>query len=205
MLDDLENQDASNPEGDQDTTPESESNDEANEAAKAKEYAKNQKIRAEKAEAEVKKWKAEAEKATKGNSKITLGESETPKSSEQLNEPDYAKLAYLESRGIKHPDDQKIVRDEANRLKLPLTDVLGMEHIQTKLKKSQTQREAEDGMPQGSGKPKGGNKGAVDYWVDRKNPDGTYETPTDTELAEKVIDARLKKDKASSQFSDILY
>jgi len=54
--------------------------------------------------------------------------------SPQSNEPDYAKLAFLEGKGIQHPDDQKLVQDEATRLKLPLTDILGMEYIKSKLK-----------------------------------------------------------------------
>ena len=62
------------------------------------------------------------------------------KKNTQSNEPDYAKLAFLETRGIKQPDDIKIVQDEANRLKLPLTDILGMSHIKTQLEANNDQR-----------------------------------------------------------------
>ena len=41
----------------------------------------------------------------------------------QPNEPDYGRLAYLNSEGINHSDDQKFVQEEANRLQLPLTEV----------------------------------------------------------------------------------
>jgi len=210
------NQDALDPEGNQDTlNPEenldsndldsqkNESSDDSGktevkpeEVAKLQEYAKNQKIRAEKAEKELKALKAK------------LKESETPKNSdeqEKSNEPDYAKEAFLEIKGIKHPDDKKLVYDEAKRLNLPLSDVLQMEHIQAKLKKAQEQREAEAGMPQGSGKSGGVTKGDVEYWIDRKNPDGTYATPDDLELAEKVIEARIKRDQEKNKFSEELY
>lgn len=162
-------------------------------ATKAEEKAENQKIRAEKAEAEAKKPKEKKE------------ETETPKNDEQSNEPDYAKLAFLEGKGVKHPDDQKIIQDEAQRLKLPLTDILGMEHIKAKLKDSQDQREAEDGMPDGKGTKVGTNKTSVDYWKDKKNKDGSYATPDDLELAEKVIEARVKTEESGSKFSDDLY
>ena len=123
----------------------------------------------------------------------------------QSNEPDYAKLAFLETKGIAHPDDQKLVQDEAARLKLPLTDILGMEHIKSKLESAKDQREALAGAPKGRGMASGKTQGDVDYWIDQKNPDGTYKTPDDLELGAKVIEARIKKEKQSHIFADELY
>lgn len=179
-------------EGEQDTTPETESVDET---AKLKEYAQNQKIRAEKAEKELKAFRAQQQKT----------ETETPTKEEtKSNEPDYAKEAFLEQRGVEHPDDKKIVYDEAKRLNLPLTDVLGMEHIKSKLKSSKTQREAESGMPSGGGKGgSGATKNTVEYWIDKRNADGTYQTPEDVELANKVISARMKSESNKSMFEPI--
>lgn len=117
----------------------------------------------------------------------------------QSNEPDYAKLAFLEQRGVKHPDDIKLVQEEAERLKLPLTDVLGMEHIKTKLKGNEDTRESKAGMPKGRGKAGGATQQDVDYHLAK----GT--TPDDQELAEKVIDARIAKEESASKFSDELY
>ena len=122
------------------------------------------------------------------------------------NEPDYAKLAFLKSEGVTHPDDQKLIQDEANRLKLPLTDILQMGHIKSQLETAKDQRNAQEGMPKGRGKG-GGGKGQqdVDYWLDRKKADGTFETPDDPELAAKVIDARIHKEEQGNKFSDQLY
>lgn len=114
------------------------------------------------------------------------------------NEPDYSKLAFLRTKGVKHPDDQKLVQDEADRLKLPLTDVLGMKHIISELKDTRDQREAGDGMPKGRGKA-GGVAKDVDYHLAK----GT--TPDDLETAEKVINARTKKEEQGNKFSDDLY
>ena len=121
------------------------------------------------------------------------------------NEPDYAKLAFLKGEGITHPDDQKLVQDEAARLKLPLTDILQMGHIKSKLKDTQDQRDAQAGMPKGRGSAGGKTQGDVDYWLDKTNPDGTFATPEDPELAEKVIEARIKKEKQANKFSDELF
>ena len=117
----------------------------------------------------------------------------------QSNEPDYARLAYLETKGINHPDDQKLVQDEAERLKLPLTDVLGMEHIKNKLETSKDARAAQAGMPRGKGRSGGTTQHDVDYWLAKgETPQG------DQELAEKVIDARIGKEK-QNKFSDELF
>jgi hypothetical protein len=194
----MDNQDALNLESVQDTNLENEPDDEA---AKLKDYASNQKIRAEKAEREIKELKAKLSKQA---------ERETPKNDEttekKSNEPDYAKEAFLEQRGVAHPDDKKIVYDEAKRLNLPLTDVLGMEHIKAKLKSVQTQREAESGMPSGGGKGGSGvAKNSVDYWVNRKKADGTYETPEDTKLAGEVIKKRMEQEESANKFSEIMF
>lgn len=192
--DELDTQESLNPEGEPDTTLETEPELTVDDYKKVKELADNYKVRAEKAEAEAKKLKASQQPLEKP----------TPKNDEKSNEPDYAKLAFLETKGVTHPDDQKIIQDEAKRLNLPLTDILGMEHIKSKLKESKSQREAEDGMPSGSGKGSGGvAKNSVEYWVNRKNPDGTYQTPEDTELAGKVIAARIKSEESKSMFEPI--
>lgn len=151
--------------------------------------------RAKKAEGDLKELK----------SKYSDKKPEEKLDNSQSDEPDYAKLAFLEQRGLSHPDDQKLVQDEAKRLKLPLTDILQMGHIKSQLESAKDQREAKAGMPKGKGDAGGRPQGDVDYWVDQKNPDGTYKTPEDSELAEKVIEARCKKEKNQNMFSDELY
>jgi len=127
------------------------------------------------------------------------------KSEPKQPETDYGKLAYLNSKGIDNPDDQKIVTDEAKRLNLPIEKVLNEKHIQNQLKDVKNQREAEGGMPKDGGSSSGGNKGSVEYWQNKKDKDGNYITPDDTELANKVIDARLKSEEKGSMFSDDLH
>lgn len=116
---------------------------------------------------------------------------------QQPNEPDYARLAFLQSQQVVHPDDQKVILDEAARLKLPLTDILQMEHIKSKLTTQRDTRAAQDGMPSGTGR-KGAVKGDVDYYL--AHPD---EVPEDLELHNKVIDAKLKKIEGANKFSDV--
>lgn len=198
MEEQMDSQVSSQPEVAQDTTPEYASDDTPtiDDYNKSKEYGTNQKTRAEKAEKRAKELETELSQMKKQTSENT--ERETQKT----NEPDYAKEAFLEQRGLTNPDDKKIVYDEAKRLNLPLTDVLGMEHIKARIKSNQNQREAELGMPDTNGKPSSSTKNSVDYWVDKKNSDGSYATPTDPELANKVIDARMKNEGAGKMFDD---
>lgn len=155
--------------------------------------------------------KLETLKATVGSTKRELKDAkkaledakkalnpETPQKTQQSNEPDYARLAFLNSQQVTHPDDQKLVIDEAARLKLPLTDVLQMEHIKGKLQTNNSQRVAQAGMPKGSGRSGGPNKSEVDYYLE--HPD---ETPTDLELHGKVIAAKMKREENANKFSDI--
>lgn len=122
-------------------------------------------------------------------------ETETPKES---NEPDYARLAYLASQKVDHPDDQKLVMEEANRLKMPLTDVLNIEHIKARLTANSNQRTAENGSPSGTGRKGGAGKGDVDYYL--AHPD---EVPPDLKLHNEVIDARIKRETDNSMFSQV--
>ena len=120
-------------------------------------------------------------------------------------EPDYGRLAFLKGENVTHPDDQKIVMDEASRLKLPLTDILQMVHIKSKLKDAKDQRDVETGSSKGKGRSGSNTRSEVDYWINKKKTDGSFDTPDDQELAEKVIDARIKNDKNSSKFSKELF
>ncbi len=123
---------------------------------------------------------------------------EKPSQKQESSEPDYARLAYLASQRVEHPDDQRLVIEEANRLKLPLTDVLNMEHMKARLTTQQNQRTAENGSPSGTGRKGGAGKGDVDYYL--ANPD---EVPTDLKLHNEVIDARIKRETENSMFSQV--
>lgn len=114
----------------------------------------------------------------------------------QPSEPDYAKLAFLKSEGISHPDDQKYAQDEANRLKLPLTDVLQMEHVKSRLENSRVDREAKSAIPKG-GSGVGNTQSDVNYWLEKGG------LPQDQAIAEKVVEARKGSDSTNQPFDDI--
>lgn len=130
---------------------------------------------------------------------------ESKKQSDELDNTERIDKLTLKSEGVEHSDDIKMVLDEAKRLKLPVEEIINMEHIKSKLKKAQDQREAEDGMPDGRGKSSSGTKDSVEHWVNKKDKDGNFLTPDNLELANKVIDARLKQKKDGNMFSDVKF
>lgn len=128
---------------------------------------------------------------------------EINKNNEKQGEIDYSRLAYLNSVDVRHPDDQKAIMDEAERLKLSLTDVLNMPHMKEQLKQAKNQRAVEEGMPKGDGTSSARTKGDVDYWVNKTDKDGNFITPQDPALASKVIEARMRNESSSSMFDPI--
>lgn len=149
--------------------------------------------RAKKAEGfEYDKEKKEWKKAEKPSKK-------EPDSNKNNTEPDYAKLALLNSLEIKHPDDQKKILEESERLKMPLTDVLEMEHMKSALKDAKSQREATENAPDGKGSHNGKTANDVDYWINKG------ELPKDQELAQKVVKAKMDQESKNNTFSDDLY
>lgn len=163
-------------------------------------------------------WKAEASKfkrmAEQRGKKLEkyasvkdedeTGEQQPQDKTPQSNESDYGRLAtraYLKAEGITHPDDQKVVMDEAKRLKLNVDDVAGMEHIKSRIQANQDQRSAETGISVKGGKRTGGaTQHDVDYWLAR--PD---ERPSDHAMAVKVLQAKQAKEASANQFSDVMY
>lgn len=160
-------------------------------------------------------WKAEAiklqqkairqrEKTKELKAKLAEAEAKPKESSEKekTNEPDYAskidKLT-LKGEGITEADDQKLVLDEAKRLQLPVEEILTMEYMKSKLKIAKDTREANAGMPKGRGKASSSNQNDIDVHLAK----GT--TPTDLAEAEKVINARMAKEKSASKFSDDIF
>ena|SRR3990167_9664197 len=145
-----------------------------------------------------------AESAEKELKEKLKGLSEAPKPKEeapvsQPNETNLARKAYLNSLQITHQEDQKVILDEAARLKLDVDEVVDMEHVKARIQTQKDAREAQAGLPpRGRGTGGGGTPHDVEYHLAK----GT--TPDDQALAEKVVAARMGKE-AGNKFSDELY
>lgn len=110
---------------------------------------------------------------------------------------------FLKSEGIDHPDDQEMVLKEAKRLKLQVDELVGEDYIKSRLKDAKDQRSAQESMPKGNQPSGGEGRSQIDYWIDRKNKDGSFQNPKDPELHQKVINARMERDKKDQMFDEI--
>ena len=141
--------------------------------------------RAKKAETEAKELKEFKAKAEA-----------TPKS--QSNDLDYGKMAYLAAKEINEAEDVEFIENEAKATGKSLIELLEYKYIQEKLQMNRETREAKAGLPPGSNRAGGGSLNTVEYHLAK----GT--TPEDQELAEKVVEARMKRE-SNNKFSDELY
>lgn len=124
----------------------------------------------------------------------------TPQESHQPNDIDRLDRLELAANDIKHPDEQKLVMDEARRLKLPVGELASMEYMQAKLKASREAREAREGLPSGTKRGNAVGRNDVEYYL--ANPD---KRPNDQALAEKVLAAKMTQQKSANTFSDVMY
>jgi hypothetical protein len=126
------------------------------------------------------------------------------KPEEKPDEPDYTKAmveeTFLETKGVLLDKQKEFVKKEVKETKKPLGEVLKFKYVQEELANIKTQAEAEAGMPQGSGQTAGKSSKNVDYWLQKG---GVPED--DLELADKVIEARLEKEKTKDMFSKEMF
>jgi hypothetical protein len=123
---------------------------------------------------------------------------------EESSEPSYnlrLDRLTLRSEGITNSDDQDMVIKEAKRLSLPIEDIIKEDYIKSRLKNLSSQREAEAGMPDGSGKTTSGARSSVDYWLNKKDGDG-FALPADPKLKIEVINARMEQERRKREFPD---
>lgn len=141
-------------------------------------------------------WKKKAEsKGDKPKEKQTKP-NESDKSDRAL---ETAQRALLNSAGFKASEQQDYIFEQAERLKADVSEIIGDDYHQSKLKAIKDKIDTKGSMPKGGGKGGGGASDSVDYWIAKD------ELPEDQELAEKVIEAKMKKQKSKNQFSDTMY
>ena len=81
-----------------------------------------------------------------------------------------------------------------------------MKHIQDRLQVNREERIAKDGLPAATGGSSSNPKGTVEYWLNQgegkvpMSPDGNL----NQELAEKVVEARMARERSESQFGPII-
>ncbi len=110
-----------------------------------------------------------------------------------------AQRALLNSSGYKASEQQDYVFEQAEKLKIDVSEIVNDDYHKSKLKAIKDKLEVQGNMPRGGGKGGGGASDSVEYWIAKG------ELPPDQELAEKVVEAKKKNESGKKQFSDTLY
>lgn len=107
----------------------------------------------------------------------------------------YGELAYLTSKGYDHDDDiayiQEVMRDTNRSLK----DVLASKHVQAELKERKETRETKAATPEGTRKSKPTGDRTVEHWLEKGGLPPN--TPENTELRRKIVNARAQRGQGS--------
>ena len=148
-------------------------------------------------------------KAQKSHWKKKAAESKGDKPEKKPDKPDeldksdkaleIAQHALLNSSGYKASEQQDYVFEQAKKLKVDVSEIVNDDYHKSKLKAISDKLAVQGNMPKGGGTGGGGASDSVEYWLAKD------ELPPDQELAEKVVEAKKKKDSGSKQFSDTLY
>jgi hypothetical protein len=112
---------------------------------------------------------------------------------------DYGQLAYLNSLGVSHAEDQAFVEGLVKESGVELKDLLGKAWVQSELKERQAVRATAEATPKGGKRAGNQSNDQVDYWIQQGKlpPD----SPENRELRRQVVNARIKADKAQSTFA----
>lgn len=119
------------------------------------------------------------------------------KKSEEL---DYGQKAYLVAKGIENADEVAAVKSAMASSGKTLEEVLNASWFKAELKELREGKETENALP-GNGKRTGASAAdTVEYWIAKGElPPNTADN---TKLRQQVVNARMKKEKSSSQFTN---
>jgi hypothetical protein len=121
-------------------------------------------------------------------------ETSKPKNEENVR---YDKLAYLESKQVAE-EDQDWVMEQAEEMKVSLTEFLKKEWVKNELKEREQLRKTKDATPKSGKRSASGQGDEKESAFQRYMNDGTL--PQDRELREYVVERRMKQDTSNKPF-----
>lgn len=125
---------------------------------------------------------------------------EDKKPEEKKNDPsksdelDYGKKAFLVANGVKGEKETELVENIMSETGKTMEQVLESKYFKAELEEIRALKETEDALPKGSKKAGQSAQDTVEYWIAKK------ELPKDRELRQKVVNARINKEKNKSVF-----
>lgn len=153
-------------------------------------------------------WKAEAEKyqgmATRRGTKLAKfnktkpSTEEAPANKTKKGEFDYGQKAFLISNGVKEVDDIAFVQKMVNDTGKSIEEVLSNPFTQSELKRIGEERATKAATPSAEqGRNGAPARDTVEFWLNK----GELPPADQTELRQKVVNAKIAKGKTGSNFS----
>ena len=141
--------------------------------------------------------KRNATKLAKLKERMKVDKKVEQKLDEKKNEPDYAKLAYLEQKGITSDEDIAWVEAAAKDSGKSLRELFGSNWFKAELKERQEAAASKEAIPSGSKRSANSTRDTVEYWIAKG------ELPKDDpELARKVVAEKRKQASNKSMFAE---
>lgn len=140
-------------------------------------------------------WKAEA---LKYKAILDRNKDNKPKikRSTASNDLDYGAKAFLAVQGIKGGDELKLVKDFMANTGKDLDSVIDSKHFKAELEEMRELKRTADASPSGNKRSGQSSRDSVDYWIAK----GELPPVSDSELRQKVVNARMKKETLKSVF-----
>lgn len=123
----------------------------------------------------------------------------TKKSNKKSDEFGLAEKSYLLANGVKGKEEESLVKRIMDNTGNSLETVLESKYFQAELKEIRDAKAAADATPGNSRRSGQSASDSVDYWIAKGELPPN--TPENRELRTKIVNARLNKDRAKSEFT----
>ena len=120
----------------------------------------------------------------------------TPKKSDEFDD---GQLAYLSTKGIESDEDLEFTKGELKKSGVTLRELMSNEYFQSKVKTRKDATAALEATPN-SKRSRGGADDTVEFHYAKYQSTGKL--PADREMANKIIDLRVKKETSDSEFNN---
>ena len=128
------------------------------------------------------------------------GKKKSTKKGDKSDELDYGQKAYLVAKGIEDADEVALVQEVMGESGKNLEGVLGSGYFQSRLKELRDGKTTEGAVPKSGNRSGNTASNTVEYWIAK----GTLppNTPENRELRQRVVNEKLKREKAANNFTD---
>lgn len=153
------------------------------------------------------KYKAEngvrrrVEKDLKKFQTTTVTEPQTESQPQDKQAFDYGQLAFLNSKGVTHDEDQAWIENLVKESGTELRALLGKDWVKSELKERQEKRATAAAVPQGGKRSGNQTSDTVDYWLTKiEAGSATVKDIPDQALRQKVVVERVNRAKSKGNF-----